>query len=466
MEVQHNLLDDPFLAVPYPLVSADLAGIAGGSDYETQSVRVAQRPDSYTVSYWQVAPTATMLRNALPLSDRDRYLFDLDLRLDGPYVGRVTALTERLTAGRSSTYDKAMAIQQYLRADGGFSYSLTLAPPVKDRSGKVVGYDALTNFLITKQGYCVQFATAMVMMSRAAGIPARMAIGFLPGTESKGVWKVIKADAHAWPELYLDGIGWTRFEPTPSPRGTPPAYAIPGTSPEAAVKNGPQSKATAPAAGGNIRKDLTNTPADSGSGAQAGLSPGSVLRWLTHGRGLVVLGSLIVLIGAMVVPTAALWRRRRGLATARTAAEWVEVEWDHLTASLGDLGIAPAPSRTPRQQRIYYEREALLAGADSLALGRVVQTVESSRYAVSSPPRAQALSADTRQVLSAAAANRAGRYRLRAALWPSSGITQLRSASAHLGRLIRTPLVRLSDLMHRPRRPADATAPSVSLKHD
>src|SRR5665809_71898 len=80
-----------------------------------------------------------------------------------------------------------------------------------------------------RKGYCVQFATAMVMMSRAAGIPAHMALGFLPGSSDKGVWTVIAADAHAWPELYLDGLGWTRFEPTPS-RAAPPAYATPSAA--------------------------------------------------------------------------------------------------------------------------------------------------------------------------------------------------------------------------------------------
>jgi hypothetical protein len=192
----------------------------------------------------------------------------------------------------------------------------------------------------------------------------------------------------------------------------------------------------------------------------------SVVRWLTHGWGLVLLGSLIALVGTMIVPTAATFRRRRSLAGAGTAAERVEVEWDHLTGSLRDLGIAPAPSRTPRQQRSYYEHEALLVGADSLALGRVVQTVESSRYAVSFPPRENDLSADAHQVLRAAAANRAGRYRLRAAMWPGDGITQLRSACGHLGRLIRTPLVRVSDLLHRPRRPTDVPEATVSLKRD
>ncbi len=447
MSVHRNRLEDPYLAAPYPLVGADLAGIAWGADYQTQSVKVAQRPDSYTVSYWHLQPTATMLRSAPPLRDRDRYLFDLDLRLEEPYVGGVTALTDRLTADKSSTYDKAMAIQQYLRADGGFTYSLTLAPPAKNRSGNNAGFDPLTNFLVTKRGYCVQFATAMVMMSRAAGIPARMAIGFLPGTETKGVWTVKAADAHAWPELYLGGIGWTRFEPTPA-RGAPPAYAIPPTSTGTAADGRALAKATAPASGSTARKDVGSTSTGKSARPEVGLSPTSVLRWLTHGWGPVLFGSLMVLFGSLIVPTAALWRRRRSLTKARTAAERVEVQWELLTSSLGDLGIAPAPSRTPRQLRAYYDREAFLEGASSEALGRVVQTLERSRYAVS-PPSPDGLSADARLVFRAAAAARMGRDRLRAALWPSSGITQLRAARARFAWRIRRPLRVASTVMRR-----------------
>jgi transglutaminase-like putative cysteine protease len=460
LNVRNNLLADPNLAAPYPLIDADLAGVAWAADFETQSIRVAERPDSYTATYWRVEPTTTMLRSAASLSDRDRYLFDLDLTLRGPYVGRVTALTAQLTAEKTAAYDKAMAIQQYLRADGGFTYSLTLAPPARNRSGNNAAPDPLTNFLITKQGYCVQFATAMVMMSRAAGIPARMTTGFLPGIETKGVRTVIAADAHAWPELYLDGIGWTRFEPTPS-RGVPPAYAIPAPSPGTAADGDPQGTASAPAPGATTREDLDNSAPGLSTGAEVGVSPASALRWLTQGWRPALFGALIGLLGSLVVPTAALWRRRRRLGAARTAAQRIEVEWELLTSSLGDLGIAPAPSLTPRQLRAYYNGEAFLDDEASRALGRVVQTLERSRYA-QSPPPPNGLGADARQVLRAAGATRRGTDRLRAALWPSSGITVLRSARAHLAWRIRTPLRDVSDATRRRfrRRRTARTSPS------
>jgi len=461
IDVHRNMLDDPDLAVPYPLVSASLSGVAWGADYQTQTIKVAARPDSYTASYWDLEPTAAMLRGAPALTDSQRYLFDLDLRLDGPYVGRVTALTQTLTADKTSVYDKAMAIQQYLRADGGFTYSLTLAPPVKDRSGRNAGFDALTNFLVTKQGYCVQFATAMVMMSRAAGIPARIALGFLPGTQSQGTWTVVAADAHAWPELYLNGIGWTRFEPTPS-RTTPPAYAVPETSLLTAAGANPLNKATAPAPGRAVRKELGVTSTRSSPTSQ-GVRPIVVLRWVTHGWGLVLLLSVMVLLGSLVVPSAARWRRRRSLARAHTAADQVEVEWDLLTSSLEDLGIPAAPTRTPRQQRAYYDREALLDGAASLALGRVVQTLERSRYALTAQAP-EHLSTDARLVFRSAAESRVRRYRFRAAMWPRTGVIQLRSAGANLTGRIRTPLRHVSNVLHRNSRILDGPDQGDSLK--
>jgi transglutaminase-like putative cysteine protease len=463
IDVHRNLLDDPDLAVPYPLVSADLSGVAWGADYQTQTVKVAARPDSYRATYWDLAPTAATLRNAPALTDSQRFLFDLDLRLDGPYVGRVTALTQTLTADKTSVYDKAMAIQQYLRADGGFTYSLTLAPPVKDRSGRNAGLDALSNFLVTKQGYCVQFATAMVMMSRAAGIPARIALGFLPGTQSKGTWTVIAADAHAWPELYLNGIGWTRFEPTPS-RAAPPSYAIPATSLGNAAGAAPLNKSTAPAPGRTARKELGVTSTGS-SPTNQDVSPAAMLRWLTHGWGLALFLPLMVFLGSLVVPGAARWRRRRSLTKAATAREQVEVEWEILTSSLDDLGIPAAPSRTPRQQRAYYDREALLDGPASLALGRVVQTLERSRYALTTEAP-EDLSTDARLVFRSAAESRVRRYRLRAALWPSSGVIQLRSAGAHLTRRFRTPLHHVSAVLRRDPRVLDKPDQSDSLKNN
>ena len=109
-----------------------------------------------------------------------------------------------------------------------FTYSLELADQAADGD---LSDEPLARFLETKRGYCVQFASAMVMLSRAAGIPARMAIGFLPGSIDGDDRVVRVSDAHAWPELYFPRLGWVRFEPTPGTRsGVAPEYsAVPPT---------------------------------------------------------------------------------------------------------------------------------------------------------------------------------------------------------------------------------------------
>ena len=67
--------------------------------------------------------------------------------------------------------------------------------------------DPLSNFLVSRTGYCVQFASAFVMAARLKGIPARMAIGFLPGTSEDSSYTVRATDAHAWPELWFPDAG-------------------------------------------------------------------------------------------------------------------------------------------------------------------------------------------------------------------------------------------------------------------
>lgn len=120
---------------------------------------------------------------------------------------RVRALALQLTATRSTPYDRAKAIETYLR-----TYPYTLDVPRPDLSRDLVDY-----FLFDlKQGYCDYYASAMVVLARAAGVPARLAVGYANGTYNlnSGRFVVTEADAHTWAEIYFPGIGWVPFEPT------------------------------------------------------------------------------------------------------------------------------------------------------------------------------------------------------------------------------------------------------------
>ncbi|HKA85814.1 MAG TPA: DUF3488 and transglutaminase-like domain-containing protein [Acidimicrobiales bacterium] len=113
-------------------------------------------------------------------------------------------------AQADAPYDRAMALQSYLR-DGNFVYD--------DDVGPGAGTDALTTFLFrTRRGYCEQFAGAFAALARAVGLPTRVAVGFTWGAqdpEEPTLYRVRGVHAHAWPEVYFHGYGWTPFEPTP-----------------------------------------------------------------------------------------------------------------------------------------------------------------------------------------------------------------------------------------------------------
>ena len=120
---------------------------------------------------------------------------------------RVRRLALDLTYNQINPYDQAYAIESYLR-----TYTYTLDVPFPP-----IGHDVADYFLFDlKRGYCDYYATAMVVLSRIAGLPSRLVTGYASGTYDpvNARYVVTEADAHSWVEVYLAGIGWVEFEPT------------------------------------------------------------------------------------------------------------------------------------------------------------------------------------------------------------------------------------------------------------
>jgi transglutaminase-like putative cysteine protease len=120
---------------------------------------------------------------------------------------RVLELASELTRGAPTPLDRIRIIESYLRK---IPYTLDLPAPPVDR-------DIVDYFLFDlKKGYCDYYATAMVVMARAIGIPARLAMGYASGSydSANQRYLVTEADAHSWPEIYFPGYGWIEFEPT------------------------------------------------------------------------------------------------------------------------------------------------------------------------------------------------------------------------------------------------------------
>ncbi len=130
------------------------------------------------------------------------------LQLPESVPERVLTLARDLTAGQATPYDRALAIERYLRT----IYPYSLDVPLPDAGKDVADY-----FLFQLQrGYCDYYATAMVVLARAAGLPARLVAGYATGTydpEREG-YLVREKNAHAWVEIYFPTYGWVEFEPT------------------------------------------------------------------------------------------------------------------------------------------------------------------------------------------------------------------------------------------------------------
>ena len=119
----------------------------------------------------------------------------------------VWQMAAEITEGLSAPYDKAFAIQNYLSRN--YRYTLDAAP-------QPANVDFVTNFLFgTKEGYCTYFASAMTVLCRMAGLPARYVEGYLAEPDENGQALVTGLNAHAWTEVYFRGFGWLTFDATP-----------------------------------------------------------------------------------------------------------------------------------------------------------------------------------------------------------------------------------------------------------
>jgi transglutaminase-like putative cysteine protease len=126
-----------------------------------------------------------------------------------PIDVRISQLAEQITASSPSNYDKALAIEQYLRTHFGYTLQLPRARP----------RDPIANFLFErKQGHCEYFASSMAVMLRTLGIPSRIVNGFRGGefNDLTGQYVVRASNAHSWVEAFFPGFGWISFDPTPA----------------------------------------------------------------------------------------------------------------------------------------------------------------------------------------------------------------------------------------------------------
>ncbi len=302
----------------------------------------------------------------------------------------VRDLARSVTAPATDDYERALMLQRFFRQDGGFTYNLEKAP-----AG--TGSNTLEAFLAPsgRVGYCEQFASAMAVMARILGIPARVAVGFLEPTRLEdGSWQYSSHDLHAWPELYFGGAGWVRFEPTPSGRvdsvpdySRVPVGGIGEENTDAASSSSAPASGTATVAPRPAPTRPTAAPEDAegaGSGAESHTG-----RTLAIGGGVLLVLLLVALLVAGPRSVRAGARRTR-------LAGGPDEQWAELRAAALDLGVPWPEGRSPREigtvlvdhladpDAPAVERPRTGAGAapDAAdALERLVHGVERARYA-------------------------------------------------------------------------------------
>lgn len=429
MNVTDNTLEAPHIAAPYPVVAVATSGVNWGINPVTRDVSVAERASSYRVTYADVAPSPAALRKADGKIGLDVVADDLAL----PDASRafLQRWSDRVTAGQDNAIDRAIAIQNHLRDTSRYTYSLDLGESPRDAQG--LPLEPMQAFYRTRRGYCVQFASAMIFLARAQGIPARMAIGFLPGTAERSGRVVRAADAHAWPELYFDGFGWLRFEPTPGVRsGSPPSYTVIGGSVGADAGQVPSADART-----GMDAAAPTPPSQEAPDVAAPDEASSLGRFFTGTTLIVVLALLVGLLATFMMPLTAWLVRMRRRRAAVNQQDLIELEWADLVSHLRDLGLAPPSGGTLRQWREHFIAQGHLDQDHATAMRRVTATLETARY--DRPGRTTSETAttvrhDIRSVRRQLNRTRAWPTRLSSFLWPSNGVGAWRSLLGRLGR--------------------------------
>ncbi|MEJ5914835.1 transglutaminase family protein [Pseudokineococcus sp. 1T1Z-3] len=338
-------LRQEYLPAPYPATSVDLAGDGWLVDPGTLDLLAAPgttttRGQSYEVDVLRLQPREEDLVDGGPVP--------------GPVRSTWTALPEDLppeiaeiaaeVAGEGEPLQQAARLQAFFRSTGGFTYS--------EQAPGGTGTGSVSAFLERRSGYCVHFASAMALMARSLDLPARVSVGFLPGTrQPDGRYEVSFSDAHAWPEVYVGGTGWVRFEPTPGVRtGAAPAWTDVGRA-DAAVEEAEAAEEAVPEPAPEPEPapapEAPGAPEGGGDGA-GGLPLRAVLLPLALVAGLA--GLLLAPAGAAAALRRRRWRRAEQEAAAGNRLALVDRADDDLRRGLADLGAPASPGATPRSE--------------------------------------------------------------------------------------------------------------------
>lgn len=331
--------------------------------------RVALNPgDQYLVTTRVSQATAQQLRQAG--DDYPDWIVPRYLQLPPRLPERVKQLAQRLTAPYASTFDKAAVLEDYLRHAIAYNESVD-APPV--------GRDPVDYVLFeSRQGYCDYYASAMVVLARAAGIPARLATGYAQGAYQADTQQFIVSEknAHSWVEIFFPDYGWIEFEPTATQPAIGSALSLQTRQPAAADTPARQQSEQI---NSNPRSPAQVPPPETSSAAspEHRFDPQS-------GVGEATVSQLVAVIGLLFIAAAAggwlIYRRRR---CALSRAECVYRDMVHLA---GRAGVRVRAWQTPFE---YASAVGRLAPEAQPSAWRIASLYTRQRYASQGPTAAE-----------------------------------------------------------------------------
>ena len=286
-------------------VGVDKASGAFGFDL---SLARARRPlregEAYTVVSAISAADKDTLRN-----DSTNYSEGIVanyLQLPNNLPERVRAKAREITADFSNPYDKVAALEKYLRAN--ITYDEKVSAPPAD-------VDSVDYLLFERPaGYCNYYASAMAVLARTLGIPARVASGYTLGDYEGGVFHVIEANAHSWTEIYFSHYGWIEFEPT----ANKPEIERPKKAPAA-----PENPDVSDSAEEQRRRQERQNRADETEEQDSGIGSGYVLPFWSDPRNVALFVGVIVVL-ALSPLALRRWHRLQRIARLTPAARVYE----------------------------------------------------------------------------------------------------------------------------------------------
>jgi transglutaminase-like putative cysteine protease len=393
--ITNDDLDMPWVPMAYQPVSVDGLDASGHWDAARSTVQLDSTlpaGTTFTVTSSYVDPTPNQLRDVTfdaASTNGDLVAVPSDL----PPV--VHQLAEKWTKDKPTTYDKIIAIQNEFADSGDFVYNVDV------HFGDSV--EALQHFLTDqRQGFCQQFASAMALMLRSLGIPARVAVGFVPRQQPDGTFVETTKELHAWVEVNFPEYGWLAFEPTPS-KANPTAYAYqhparnpscPPGKPCGTQPGGKEQGTQFPQGGGaNPRNLRGKSPDDLVGGGNFGPGPEAATtsrRWVWGLVGVLVALALgmLALIGIPIVRGAE--RRTRLRKAGRDPRRLILATYNVFTDRAGDLGLGRQMGETLEEYRHRIESSGRLGDGH---LGRLTRLAVRAAYGPAEPSAADALDA-------------------------------------------------------------------------